>query len=128
MPSGCKQLCVRRNRAQLHEEFEVLDVFQCDSGSFRYAMEGVVCDVEFDIYFICQSFCQASEQCAATCEPDAVLDDVIIVPSKAEYKPLLELLQKQGAQSELADRKWFATQAFGVSSHYDTAIHQWFAK
>lgn len=55
-------------------------------------------------------------------------NDVIIVPSKAEYKPLLELLQKQGAQSELADRKWFATQAFGVSSHYDTAIHQWFAK
>ena len=55
-------------------------------------------------------------------------NDVIIVPSKAEYKPLLELIQKQGAQSELADRKWFATQAFGVSSHYDTAIHQWFAK
>jgi phosphoribosylaminoimidazolecarboxamide formyltransferase/IMP cyclohydrolase len=55
-------------------------------------------------------------------------NDVIIVPSKAEYKPLLELLQKQGAQSELADRKWFATQAFGVSSHNDTAIHQWFKK
>ena len=52
--------------------------------------------------------------------------DVIIVPSKAEYKPLLDLLNKQGAQSELADRKWFATQAFGVSSHYDTAIHEWF--
>ena len=54
--------------------------------------------------------------------------DVIIVPSKAEYKPLLQLLQKNGAQSELADRKWFATQAFGVSSHYDTAIHQWFER
>lgn len=52
--------------------------------------------------------------------------DVIIVPSKAEYKPLLELLQKQGAQSEREDRKWFATRAFGVSSHYDTAIHNWF--
>ena len=52
--------------------------------------------------------------------------DVIIVPSKAEYKPLLELLQKQGAQSEIEDRKWFATRAFGVSSHYDTAIHNWF--
>ena len=54
--------------------------------------------------------------------------DVIIVPSKAEYKPLLDLLKKQGAQSELADRKGFATQAFGVSSHYDTAIHSWFAE
>ena len=52
--------------------------------------------------------------------------DVIIVPSKAEYKPLLELLQKNGAQSEIEERKWFATRAFGVSSHYDTAIHQWF--
>ena len=52
--------------------------------------------------------------------------DVIIVPSKAEYGALLDLLKKQGAQSELADRKWFATQAFGVSSHYDTAIHAWF--
>ena len=53
--------------------------------------------------------------------------DVIIVPSKAEYKPLLDLLKKQGAQSELDDRKWFATRAFGVSSHYDTAIHGWFS-
>ena len=52
--------------------------------------------------------------------------DVIIVPSKAEYQPLLDLLRKQGAQSELADRRWFATRAFGVSSHYDTAIHAWF--
>ncbi len=52
--------------------------------------------------------------------------DVIIVPSKAEYKPLLDLLEKKGAQSEIEDRKWFATRAFGVSSHYDTAIHSWF--
>ena len=54
--------------------------------------------------------------------------DVIIVPSKAEYKPLLDLLQKQGAQSEIEDRRWFATRAFGVSSHYDTAIHAWLEK
>ena len=54
--------------------------------------------------------------------------DVIIVPSKAEYKPLLDLLQKNGAQSEIEDRRWFATPAFGVSSHYDTAIHAWFEK
>lgn len=54
--------------------------------------------------------------------------DVIIVPSKQEYKPLLDLLQKNGAQSEIEERKWFAAQAFGVSSHYDTAIHAWFVK
>ncbi|MBQ0020194.1 MAG: IMP cyclohydrolase [Bacteroidales bacterium] len=54
--------------------------------------------------------------------------DVIIVPSKQEYEPLLKLLEKNGAQSEIEDRKWFAAQAFGVSSHYDTAIHSWFVK
>lgn len=54
--------------------------------------------------------------------------DVIIVPSKAEYLPLLELLKKNGAQSDIEERKWFATRAFGVSSHYDTAIHAWFGK
>ena len=52
--------------------------------------------------------------------------DVVIVPSKAEYAALQELLDKKGAQSDLEDRRWFATRAFGVSSHYDTAIHAWF--
>jgi phosphoribosylaminoimidazolecarboxamide formyltransferase/IMP cyclohydrolase len=54
--------------------------------------------------------------------------DVIIVPSKAEYAPLLDLLKKKGGESDIEDRKWFAKQAFGVSSHYDTAIHAYFAK
>ena len=54
--------------------------------------------------------------------------DVIIVPSKAEYAPLLELLRKKGGESDIEDRKWLAKQAFGVSSHYDTAIHAYFAK
>lgn len=54
--------------------------------------------------------------------------DVVIVPSKAEYAALLDLLKEQGAQTTLEQRRWFATQAFGVSSHYDTAIHKWFVK
>ena len=54
--------------------------------------------------------------------------DVIIVPSKAEYAPLLDLLKKKGGESDIEDLKWFAKQAFGVSSHYDTAIHAYFAK
>ena len=54
--------------------------------------------------------------------------DVVIVPSKAEYKPLLDITSKNGAQTTLEDRRWFATRAFGVSSHYDTAIHNWFEK
>ncbi len=53
-------------------------------------------------------------------------NDVVIVPSKAEYKALLDIVTKNGAQTELEDRRWFATRAFGVSSHYDTAIHAWF--
>lgn len=54
--------------------------------------------------------------------------DVIIVPSKAEYNPLLDLLHKKGGESDIDDRKWFAKQAFGVSSHYDTAIYSYFCK
>lgn len=54
--------------------------------------------------------------------------DVVIIPSKAEYPVLLELLKKNGAQTDIEDRKLFAERAFGVSSHYDTAIHEWFAK
>lgn len=53
--------------------------------------------------------------------------DVVIVPSKAEYAPLLDIVSKRGAQTTLAERRTFATRAFGVSSHYDTAIHNWFA-
>ena len=55
-------------------------------------------------------------------------NDVVIVPSQAEYKPLLDIVEKNGAQTELEERRWFATRAFGVSSHYDTAIHAWFSK
>ena len=52
--------------------------------------------------------------------------DVVIVPSKAEYPALLKMLQEKGASSDIEDRKWFAARAFGVSGHYDTAIHGWF--
>ena len=55
-------------------------------------------------------------------------NDVVIVPSKAEYGVLLDILNRKGAQTDLADRRMLATRAFGVSSHYDTAIHQWFSK
>ena len=53
--------------------------------------------------------------------------DVVIVPSKAEYPVLLQILNTNGAQTDIEDRKMFAESAFGVSSHYDTAIHRWFA-
>ena len=55
-------------------------------------------------------------------------NDVVIVPSKAEYQMLDDILTRSGAQTTLTERKQFAEHAFGVSSHYDTAIHEWFAK
>lgn len=55
-------------------------------------------------------------------------NDVVIVPSKAEYGMLLDIVNAHGAQTELEERKEFAARAFGVSSHYDTAIHNWFCK
>lgn len=54
--------------------------------------------------------------------------DVVIVPSKAEYSVLLDILKEKGAETSIEDRKMFAERAFGVSSRYDTAIHAWFAK
>ena len=54
--------------------------------------------------------------------------DVVIVPSKAEYGVLLDILNEKGAVTDIEDRRMFATRAFGVSSHYDTAIHSWFEK
>jgi phosphoribosylaminoimidazolecarboxamide formyltransferase/IMP cyclohydrolase len=54
--------------------------------------------------------------------------DVVIVPSKAEYSVLLDILNRKGAKTDIEDRRLLAERAFGVSSHYDTAIHNWFAK
>lgn len=52
--------------------------------------------------------------------------DVIIVASKAQYAPLANLLKNNGAQSSLAERRWFAKEAFAVSSSYDSSIFSYF--
>ncbi len=54
-------------------------------------------------------------------------EDVIIIPSKEQYGPLLDLLNEKGVESSRSDRKQFAGEAFAVSSHYDTMIHGYFA-
>lgn len=48
--------------------------------------------------------------------------DVIVVASKKQYQPLMNLLGSKGCISEISDRKWFAKEAFAVSSAYDIAI------
>jgi len=52
--------------------------------------------------------------------------DVAIVPSRDDYDFLLDLLREKDGETGLADRKELARRAFSVSSHYDTAIYQYF--
>lgn len=52
--------------------------------------------------------------------------DVIIVASKTQYAPLLDLLNEKNGESTLEDRRWFAKEAFAVSSGYDAAIFNYF--
>lgn len=54
--------------------------------------------------------------------------DVVIVPSKNEYGTLLKILEEKNGTSSLNDRKRFAAAAFNVSSHYDTAIFNFYNK
>ena len=53
-------------------------------------------------------------------------NDVVMVASKNQYGALLNLLQEKKGKSELNDRKWFAKEAFGISSAYDSAIFSYF--
>ncbi len=52
--------------------------------------------------------------------------DVIIVSSKNDYTYLLEVLENNHGSSTLTERKEFAKRAFNTSSHYDTAIFNYF--
>lgn len=55
-------------------------------------------------------------------------NDVLIVASQEDYKAFEQLLNSKGATSELDDRKYFATKAFGITSHYDKNIYDHFNK
>lgn len=52
--------------------------------------------------------------------------DVVIVPSKDQYDELLNILIEKQGHTDMEDRRYFAGQAFNVSSHYDTAIFNYF--
>jgi phosphoribosylaminoimidazolecarboxamide formyltransferase/IMP cyclohydrolase len=52
--------------------------------------------------------------------------DVVIVASKDEYAKLAETLAASKGNTTLEDRKYFAAKAFAVTSHYDTAIFNYF--
>ncbi len=53
-------------------------------------------------------------------------NDVVIVASQSQYQPLRDILMERGAQTTLEERRWFAKEAFSVSSGYDTAIFNYF--
>ena len=52
--------------------------------------------------------------------------DTVIVASVNEYNMLLELISSQNGETTLEQRRLLATKAFHVSSHYDTAIFNYF--
>jgi len=54
--------------------------------------------------------------------------DVVIVPSKNEYEKLFQILEAKNGVSSIEERKTMAAAAFNVSSHYDTAIFNYFNK
>ncbi|MBK7175211.1 MAG: bifunctional phosphoribosylaminoimidazolecarboxamide formyltransferase/IMP cyclohydrolase [Bacteroidales bacterium] len=54
--------------------------------------------------------------------------DVVIIPSAAQYDDLIRILEEKKGFTSLQDRYYLAAQAFNVSSHYDTAIFNYFNK
>ena len=52
--------------------------------------------------------------------------DVVIIASKAQYGELEARLKAQDGATNLEDRRYFAAQAFQVSSNYDTHIFNYF--
>ncbi len=54
--------------------------------------------------------------------------DALIVSSRDQYEELLDILENGNGATTLAERKRFAAYAFNVSSHYDTAIFNYFNK
>ena len=55
-------------------------------------------------------------------------NDVVILSSKDDYGTLLLELQNQDGATTLTQRKYYAKKAFHTSSHYDTAIFNYFNK
>lgn len=55
-------------------------------------------------------------------------ESTVIIPSVNDYPTLLDILEVYNAQTTLIQRRNLAQRAFNVSSHYDTAIFNYFNK
>ena len=53
-------------------------------------------------------------------------NDVLIIPSREQYGFLLDILQNHNASATAEQRKLMAAHAFNISSHYDSAIFNYF--
>ena len=53
-------------------------------------------------------------------------NDVVIVSNKDQYEELKQILQNNKGKTTLEERRKFASEAFDISSHYDTAIFKYF--
>ncbi|MFM2224364.1 MAG: hypothetical protein RJA07_566 [Bacteroidota bacterium] len=114
----------RRNNAQDKDELE------------KYAIPTIDC-VMVDLY-------PFEKTVASTSDEDTIIEkidiggisliraaaknynDVVIIPSQNHYSVLEGILTAQNGVTNLDVRKHLAKEAFGVTSHYDTAIHNWF--
>ena len=54
--------------------------------------------------------------------------DVAVVSSRNQYDLLKKILIENQGETSLAERKYFAAEAFHTSSHYDTEIFKYFAQ
>lgn len=54
--------------------------------------------------------------------------DTLCVSSMNDYDEVLEIITKGNGSTTLEDRKRFATKSFNISSHYDSAIFNYFNK
>src|SRR6056300_697432 len=52
--------------------------------------------------------------------------DVLCVSNMEDYEEVLNLLNEKNGETSLEDRKRFAAKSFDVSSHYDSAIFNYF--
>jgi len=55
-------------------------------------------------------------------------NDVCIISHTAQYPELLAHLKNNGPKTDTALRAKWAREAFATTSHYDTAIYNWFAR
>lgn len=52
--------------------------------------------------------------------------DVLVISSRYQYDGLLDLLNRKNGETDIDDRREYASLAFDMSSHYDTAIFNYF--